>query len=1091
MVRLELLGPPRVVTEAGVSPLPETQVGCLLAYIAVEPEWVKRDVLLTLFWPDQDETSARTNLRQLFRSVPEPYRAHLERDVDTVRLTVSLDVADADLAEAAGAWPDVARLHRGPFMDRFSPKRAPGFSAWLDGKRGLVERQWQRAARRAFEGAVRASLLDEATVVATRWVERDPLEVDVVLEVAAGLVDVGAHATARALLERHVAAVHAAELPVADEVEAMLCTTGTDASSRSRRARRSSSASTGTRLVGRAEEIARLERWWQGPGRWLTLSAPGGMGKTALATAFAARLHDAGIGVDVVRIAGVDDPERATHRALDALRLGGGRVVTDIGGALGDAVHLLVVDEAEALPANRLPFADWLAQAPGLRLLVTSRRSWNDPANETMLLAGLPTMAGHDGASPAAAMVWHAARAAWEDADAPSDGAPDLAPTGPAEGNARVPAVVERAVRRLGGWPLGLELVAGWARWMGRDAWFAALDARPEDLATGERSGAVIAASWQYLEASRRADLSRLAALPTPWTAEDAVSSADVTPSSLRDLVASGWVAVTGDAFTLHPLIAEHAGAVGPAEVERVRARHAANVTRSVAERFAMSGRFPGHTPERWPHLRLAWTHACRSRDLAAIDGLLDPLCRSLQDGTAYETWLDCLDDAERTVTGEDAAPGRERLLRRIRLWRLSAHVRTDDVERGTTLHDELIEASTRASDAYALGWLAFYRAWRAIVHLRDLSVAMAEARAGEEALSSSNDRPASFVRARLANAAGVAGIRAGDIDGARRDYERAIDLAMRAGGPPFAAEWAGNLIILEVEAGNYGRALALSAKHLRSVLDAEAVLPTVEFWRLRASALQGYGDLPSARACLEQSLAACERLGPIERRHHTSLTLSRLVEVALTEGKAGEARALLERCARTGWTFVHEARLAILEGDPLTAERAIEAGLTHVQEPVPMHQAQVLMTARLQALRAEVRVRQGDPDASVRIVEALRAARATHCLPDVARALVPAADWLRTVGDAEVARRLLLDVRAAPVTHHETRQACVTRLDDFASSRPVRSIRLGSARAVASGSRVASRDLPTWLDEVERIGRETYERSGAALDRHVLPSVP
>ena len=60
---LELLKTPRWSTAGNTHDLPATLPGWLLAYLAVQGDWVSRDRLLALFWPDAASTEAQHNLR--------------------------------------------------------------------------------------------------------------------------------------------------------------------------------------------------------------------------------------------------------------------------------------------------------------------------------------------------------------------------------------------------------------------------------------------------------------------------------------------------------------------------------------------------------------------------------------------------------------------------------------------------------------------------------------------------------------------------------------------------------------------------------------------------------------------------------------------------------------------------------------------------------------------------------------------------------------------------------------------------------------------------------------------------------------------
>ena len=144
-------------------------------------------------------------------------------------------------------------------------------------------------------------------------------------------------------------------------------------------------------LVGRQRELQdvvdSLSR-----SRLLTLTGPGGTGKTrlALAAAGAARASFAG-GVCWVELAPIDDPAivaRAVASQLGVLESPGQDVTETIAGHLGDGSMLMVLDNCEHLAAAVAELAErLLGICPALSILTTSRevlgvdgeRSWPVP----------------------------------------------------------------------------------------------------------------------------------------------------------------------------------------------------------------------------------------------------------------------------------------------------------------------------------------------------------------------------------------------------------------------------------------------------------------------------------------------------------------------------------------------------------------------------------------------------------------------------------------------------------------------------------------------------------------------------------------
>jgi DNA-binding SARP family transcriptional activator len=66
---------------------------CLLVYLAYQGTWVSREILASLFWPEEDEASARHNLRMLLsRAKQLPWAKDLESEATRLRWQVQSDV---------------------------------------------------------------------------------------------------------------------------------------------------------------------------------------------------------------------------------------------------------------------------------------------------------------------------------------------------------------------------------------------------------------------------------------------------------------------------------------------------------------------------------------------------------------------------------------------------------------------------------------------------------------------------------------------------------------------------------------------------------------------------------------------------------------------------------------------------------------------------------------------------------------------------------------------------------------------------------------------------------------------------------------
>jgi predicted ATPase/DNA-binding SARP family transcriptional activator len=131
-----------------------------------------------------------------------------------------------------------------------------------------------------------------------------------------------------------------------------------------------------TSFVGRRRELGELEEALRHT-RLLTLTGPGGCGKTRLALELAARREEAFEGVGVVELAPVADPAlvvEETARALGARQLSERDPVEVLSEQIAERRLLLVLDNCEHLIDACARLADRLLRAcPNLHVVATSR----------------------------------------------------------------------------------------------------------------------------------------------------------------------------------------------------------------------------------------------------------------------------------------------------------------------------------------------------------------------------------------------------------------------------------------------------------------------------------------------------------------------------------------------------------------------------------------------------------------------------------------------------------------------------------------------------------------------------------------------
>jgi predicted ATPase/class 3 adenylate cyclase len=293
-----------------------------------------------------------------------------------------------------------------------------------------------------------------------------------------------------------------------------------------------------TSLVGRQEEIAEVRRLFERT-RLVTLSGPGGVGKTRLAVAVAERLRDRfAAGIVFVPLAAVTRPELALAgiaRAVGADLTGTDAPLKALAEQLDDDRWLLVLDNLEQVTDVAGDLDELLARCPGVAILATSRTVLGLGAEREYPVPPLLLPADRAGvpleklmASPAVALFVDRARAV----------RPDFALT---HGNA---AAVVELCRRLEGLPLAIELAAARTRLLDPDAIQGRLAGSLDALGTGavdlpERQRTLRATvdwSVDLLEEAERSLLEVAAIFVDGWTLQAAAQVAGLDEDRALDL---------------------------------------------------------------------------------------------------------------------------------------------------------------------------------------------------------------------------------------------------------------------------------------------------------------------------------------------------------------------------------------------------------------------------------------------------------------------------------------------------------------------------------------------------------------------------
>lgn len=176
MPKVNLFGPPCLLSRSDETVLPVNRASWLPLYLAYVGDWVSREKLAYFFRPKASSTTAQRYLRKLlYESNQAGWVENLEIEPQRLRWRVRTDTHRFLQAFRNKKWAEAVQLYKGDFLQGFETSGPRSLREWVTDEREFLEQAWVEASLHYAEDLEKSGHFKQAVDLAGKVLAKDGL----------------------------------------------------------------------------------------------------------------------------------------------------------------------------------------------------------------------------------------------------------------------------------------------------------------------------------------------------------------------------------------------------------------------------------------------------------------------------------------------------------------------------------------------------------------------------------------------------------------------------------------------------------------------------------------------------------------------------------------------------------------------------------------------------------------------------------------------------------------------------------------------------------------------------------------------------